>query len=222
MDLRRKEEEAVMIIGMTGGIGAGKSRVLQILKDKYKAFVIEADQVAKDLEQPGQEGLNGLVKIFGDKILSSDGTLNKDLFSKLIFGNPDALKKVNALIHPLVWARIRQMSRESSADLIVVEAALFDENSRRVCDFLVCVDTDPQIRMERLMKNRGYSREKCLEIMAKQQDRESFVQLSDYVIHNDGTPEEVEQEIARMMETISGSDPTLNGQDEKIRQEGAQ
>ena len=184
--------------------------------------MIEADQVAKDLEQPGQEGLNGLVKIFGDKILSSDGTLNKDLFSKLIFGNPDALKKVNALIHPLVWARIRQMSRESSADLIVVEAALFDENSRRVCDFLVCVDTDPQIRMERLMKNRGYSREKCLEIMAKQQDRESFVQLSDYVIHNDGTPEEVEQEIARMMETISGSDPTLNGQDEKIRQEGAQ
>ena len=96
MDLQRKEEEAVMIIGMTGGIGAGKSRVLQILKDKYKAFVIEADQVAKDLEQPGQEGLNGLVKIFGDKILSSDGTLNKDLFSKLIFGNPDALKKVNA------------------------------------------------------------------------------------------------------------------------------
>ena len=222
MDFQRIDEEAVMIIGMTGGIGAGKRRVLQILKDKYKAFVIEADQVAKDLEQPGQEGLNGLVKIFGDKILSSDGTLNKDLFSKLIFGNPDALKKVNALIHPLVWARIRQMSRESSADLIVVEAALFDENSRRVCDFLVCVDTDPQIRMERLMKNRGYSREKCLEIMAKQQDRESFMQLSDYVIHNDGTPEEVEQEIARMMETISGFDPTLNGRDEKIRQEGAQ
>lgn len=217
-----RERRLGMIIGMTGGIGAGKSRVLQILKDRYKAFVIEADQVAKDLEMPGQEGWSGLVKIFGDRILCPDGTLDKNLFSNLIFGDPDALKKVNALIHPLVWERIRQMSETSRADLVVVEAALFDENSRKVCDFLVCVDTDPQIRIERLMKNRGYSREKCLEIMAKQQDRESFVQLSDYVIHNNGTLEEVEREVAQMMEKISASASEQGSQDGEDGQEGVQ
>ena len=208
-----------MIIGITGGIGAGKSRILQILKDEYGAFIIEADQVAKDLEKPGQEGLNGLTEMFGDEILCPDGTLDKERFSKMIFGDPAVLAKVNALIHPLVWERIRQMSRQSRADLIVVEAALFDKKSREVCDFLVCVDTDPEIRIQRLMENRGYSREKCLDIMEKQQNRESFVRLSDYVVHNNGTFDETKCEIAQMMVILSGRVHTGENENRQNREQ---
>lgn len=189
----------MMVLGLTGGVGAGKSRILELFSKEYGAQVIQADLVARKLEDPGQPGLTGLVSLFGTGILQKDGTLDRKGFADRIFGNPEALKRVNALIHPLTWNEIKRQIRESSAELIVVEAALFDERSREVCQYLLYVDTQDEIRIQRLMENRGYSREKCLDIMKNQADRNDFLKLADFVIDNSGSLEESRLQIRRIL-----------------------
>ncbi len=189
----------MMVLGLTGGVGAGKSRILELFSHDYGAQVIQADLVARKLEDPGQPGLTGLVSLFGTGILQKDGTLDRKGFADRIFGNPEALKRVNALIHPLTWNEIKRQIRESSAELIVVEAALFDERSREVCQYLLYVDTQDEIRIQRLMENRGYSREKCLDIMKNQADRNDFLKLADFVIDNSGSLEESRLQIRRIL-----------------------
>ena len=188
-----------MVLGLTGGVGAGKSRILELFSHDYGAQVIQADLVARKLEDPGQPGLTGLVSLFGTGILQKDGTLDRKGFADRIFGNPEALKRVNALIHPLTWNEIKRQIRESSAELIVVEAALFDERSREVCQYLLYVDTQDEIRIQRLMENRGYSREKCHDIMKNQADRNDFLKLADFVIDNSGSLEESRLQIRRIL-----------------------
>lgn len=188
-----------MVLGLTGGVGAGKSRILELFSHDYGAQVIQADLVARKLEDPGQPGLTDLVSLFGTGILQKDGTLDRKGFADRIFGNPEALKRVNALIHPLTWNEIKRQIRESSAELIVVEAALFDERSREVCQYLLYVDTQDEIRIQRLMENRGYSREKCLDIMKNQADRNDFLKLADFVIDNSGSLEESRLQIRRIL-----------------------
>ena len=189
----------MMVLGLTGGVGAGKSRILELFSHDYGAQVIQADLVARKLEDPGQPGLTGLVSLFGTGILQKDGTLDRKGCADRIFGNPEALKRVNALIHPLTWNEIKRQIRESSAELIVVEAALFDERSREVCQYLLYVDTQDEIRIQRLMENRGYSREKCLDIMKNQADRNDFLKLADFVIDNSGSLEESRLQIRRIL-----------------------
>ena len=189
----------MMVLGLTGGVGAGKSRILELFSHDYGAQVIQADLVARKLEDPGQPGLTGLVSLFGTGILQKDGTLDRKGFAERIFGNPEALKRVNALIHPLTWNEIKRQIRESSADLIVVEAALFDERSREVCQYLLYVDTQDEIRIQRLMENRGYSRGKCLDIMKNQADRSRFLELADFVIDNSGSLEGSRQQIRQIL-----------------------
>ena len=192
----------MMVLGLTGGVGAGKSRILGLFSEDYGAQVIQADLVARKLEDPGQPGLTGLVSLFGAGILQKDGTLDRKGFADRIFGNPEALKRVNALIHPLTWNEIKRQIRESSEELIVVEAALFDERSREVCQYLLYVDTQDEIRIQRLMENRGYSREKCLDIMKNQADRSRFEELADFVIDNSGPIDAARKQIGQMLDQI--------------------
>ena len=192
----------MMVLGLTGGVGAGKSRILELFSEEYGAQVIQADLVARQLEEPGQPGLIGLVSLFGNGILQADGTLDRKRFAEQIFENPEALRRVNALIHPLTWNEIKRQIRESSAELVVVEAALFDERSREVCRYLLYVDTQDEIRIQRLMANRGYTREKCIHIMQNQADRKQFSELADFVIDNSGTVESAEIQIRQILENI--------------------
>lgn len=188
-----------MVLGLTGGVGAGKSRILELFSKDYGAQVIQADQVARDLEEPGQPGFVGLVRLFGTGILDAEGKLDRKRFAERIFGDPEALKRVNALIHPLTWNEIKRQIRESDAQLIVVEAALFDKRSREVCQYLLYVDTEEEIRIQRLMENRGYSREKCLDIMKNQADRENFLQLADFTIDNSGSIRTAKKQIHQIL-----------------------
>lgn len=220
------------VIGLTGGVGAGKSRILRILEEEYGAAAILADQVAAELEEPGQEGLRLLAEHFGMDILDGDGRLDRNAFARRIFTDPDALAAVNAIIHPMTWQEICrriQMLKKGAGDkeaqatgqftrqnvgvqaaeqdgetqvtppLIVVEAALFDEKSRSICDQLWYVDVTEENRIRRLMENRGYTREKCLDIMANQPDRQRFLALADEVIDNNGPLEEVEAQLEKLL-----------------------
>lgn len=188
------------VLGITGGVGAGKSRILDLLKERYGAEIIQADQVAKQLEEPGQPGFEALIGLFGDGIRNQQGAIDKEAFAQLIFKDKEALARVNSVIHPLTWQAIQRQIDESRADLIVIEAALF--NSRDICQKLIYVDTSAENRIARLMESRNYTREKCLDIMKNQPGREEFLALADFVIDNNGTMESVEQQLESVLRKI--------------------
>ena len=194
------------VIGITGGVGAGKSRILAILWERYHADIIQADEVAKALEEPGHEGLRLLAEEFGSGILDESGRLDRERFASLIFQDEEALKKVNAIIHPLTWTEICRQVSESNAPLVAVEAALFDENSRGLCGELWYIDTSEENRIARLMENRGYTRQKCLDIMANQADRQAFLKLADVVIDNNGSVDDVQSQIASALGSAAEDD----------------
>lgn len=192
-----------LVLGITGGVGAGKSRILEILKQEYGARIIQADQVAVALEAPGEPGLLALTELFGTEILDRDGSLDRKAFARRIFTDEKALDMVNQVIHPMTWKKIQEMLEQEPCPVTAVEAALFNEESRSLCRHLVFIDTSEENRILRLMEGRGYSREKCLDIMKNQPDRAYFLQLSDYVIDNNGSLEAVRSQVRRMMEEVT-------------------
>lgn len=192
-----------LVLGITGGVGAGKSRILEILKQEYGARIIQADQVAAALEEPGEPGLLALTELFGTEILDRDGSLDRKAFARRIFTDEKALDMVNQVIHPMTWKKIQEMLEQEPCPVTAVEAALFNEESRSLCRHLVFIDTSEENRILRLMEGRGYSREKCLDIMKNQPDRAYFLQLSDYVIDNNGSLEAVRSQVRRMMEEVT-------------------
>ena len=200
----------VLVIGITGGVGAGKSRILQILKEEYHAQILLADEVEAEQEEPGKEGYRLLVECFGEGILQADGRLDRGAFAELIFKDEKALGQVNAIIHPLTWQalceRVERLAGQAAGEelLIAVEAALFDEQSRGLCDTLWFVDTSEENRIRRLMENRGYTRKKCLSIIRNQLCREEFLALADAVIDNNGTVAEVREQIAWLLSRERG------------------
>lgn len=194
-----QNKRKLKVIGVTGGIGSGKSMVLEILKRDYHAFVIQTDQLAKQLQLPDTPGYQALIDEFGTGILSIDRSIDREQLSRMIFDDPDSLKKVNRIIHPIVWRRVKELIAHSSEELIVVESALFSEKSDDICDELWYVYTSREVRITRLLKSRGYSREKAGSIIKNQPSEEMFIAIADHIIKNDGTIEELEQQIKRLL-----------------------
>lgn len=182
-------------IGLTGGVGAGKSTVMKILEEEQQAYVIQADLVAKELMEHGQPGFLELVRVLGTGILTQDGVIDRAVLAQMMFHQKEILETVNGIIHPMVWQEIRDRLKVSEAELVVVEAALPDENHRDICDELWYVYTSEENRIRRLMESRGYSEEKCRSMMANQKSEIEFQALADRIIDNNGSEENVRQQV---------------------------
>ncbi|MEG2349535.1 MAG: dephospho-CoA kinase [Hungatella sp.] len=183
------------VIGITGGVGAGKSKILDLLKQEYHARVIQADVVAKQLMEPGQIGYERLKVQFGTRFLTKEGMIDRKKLAASMFENLEVLAAVNSIIHPLVWQQIQDEISKSAATLVVVEAALPVENPRDIYDELWYVYTSVDNRIQRLMESRGYTREKSLSMMANQPSEQAFRAMADRVIDNNGSPEETKQQL---------------------------
>ena len=129
----RREGEKVRVIGLTGGVGAGKSRILDILQTEYGAEIIVADQVAHELMEPWHEGYEMVIRALGNSFLKPDGTIDRPLLSALIFHDQNALETMNGIIHPMVWKTIKDKISSSQADLIVVESAIMGREQDDIC-----------------------------------------------------------------------------------------
>ncbi len=178
-------------IGITGGVGAGKSAVLKHIEENYPVRLLVADEAVHRLEEPGQTCFERLVEEFGEKILTKDGYLDKKVFAGIIFSDEEALKKANGILHPAVREYIRKemlIEEERNTPCFVLEAALLiEERYDLLLDELWYVYASEETRILRLMENRGYSREKCLRIMAAQSSEENFRAHCDETIDNDGS-----------------------------------
>ena len=120
-------------MGITGGVGSGKSRVLEILKEEYGFRVIQADQVAKKLMEPGQESYRAVVDCLGPSILNEDGTINRPAMAGVIFGCPEKRSQVDRLTHPLVWKTAFREALDCPEPLVVIEAAVPSKEFRDNC-----------------------------------------------------------------------------------------
>lgn len=177
------------VLGITGGVGAGKSTILSYLNKKYNAKVILADEVGRQLQQPGEESFRRIVEVFGSAILLPDGSLDRARLADTVFADKEMLARLNAIIHPAVKKRITaQLAYErqkKEVPFCVIEAALLLEDGYdQICDEIWYVYTKPDIRMKRLAASRGYSDEKTQQIMSNQPDDGIYRKKCKFVIDN--------------------------------------
>ena len=184
-----------MILGITGGVGAGKSSVLAILEKEYNAKLILADEVGRELMQPGEANYVNIVNAFGKEILNEDQTIDTKKLAATAFSNPLETLRLNAITHPNVRVRIEWMIKEirdkEPDALIVIEAALLSEGHLiPLCDDVWYIYTDEQIRIKRIMESRGYSKERCIQTIARQKSDAQFRAECRVVIDNSHSIEE--------------------------------
>ncbi|MBO4834918.1 MAG: dephospho-CoA kinase [Lachnospiraceae bacterium] len=194
-----------MFIGVTGGVGAGKSTILQILEDKYNAHIIMADDVARELMNKGKASYRAIVKEFGDDILREDGEIDRQKLAEIVFQDEEKLNKLNSIVHPLVRKAIvkeqKQVNKKDPERLVVLEAALLIEAGyKEILDELWGVIVQKEIRIQRLMDSRGYTREKSESIIANQLSDEEFREHCDFIIDNSGTLEDTAEQIRKHFE----------------------
>ena len=199
-------------IGITGGVGAGKSLVLDYLKEKYNAYIIVADKLAHELEQPGEECYRQLVSEFGENILDENGYIDKIRFAALIFSDAKALEKTNEIIHPAVKEEILRrikLQEEAGTALFVVEAALLiEEGYDKILSELWYIHTENSVRRERLRVSRSYSDEKIDSIIRKQKSEEEFRRSCVRVIDNSRDTGSTYAQIDRIMEELCIMSPS--------------
>ncbi|MDE6624983.1 MAG: dephospho-CoA kinase [Lachnospiraceae bacterium] len=177
------------IIGITGGIGTGKSTVLDILREKHEAYIVEADKLAHKLMSSGYSVYREIVGVFGEEILTEEGEIDRTILGRLVFGSPESLDRLNRIVHPAVkefiLQDIRKKEEEKTTPLYVVEAALLIEDGyRAVCDELWYVYTEREERIRRLISGRGGNREKWEQIMKNQSADGFYFANCDVVIDN--------------------------------------
>ena len=193
------------IIGITGGVGAGKSKVLDYLEGKYHARILKADQLANDLKLPGGICYQSLIDHFGTDILDTEGYIDKGKFATLIFGDEAALQYVNSVVHPAVKeAILSQLEAEKKRGVIsyfFIEAALLIENKYdEICDELWYIYADEEVRRARLKESRGYSEEKIRQIYDSQLKEAEFRKHCQVVIDNGGSLEDTYAQIDKQLE----------------------
>ncbi|RCH69706.1 dephospho-CoA kinase [Streptomyces sp. SDr-06] len=186
-------------VGLTGGIGAGKSEVSRLLVS-YGAVLIDADRIAREVVEPGTPGLAAVVEAFGPDILSADGTLDRPKLGAIVFSDPDRLAVLNKIVHPLVGARSAELESAAGPDAVVVhDVPLLTENGlAALYDLVVVVDATPETQLDRLVRLRGMKPEEARARMAAQADRAQRLTVADLVVDNDGPLEALEPQVRKV------------------------
>ncbi|MER6166869.1 dephospho-CoA kinase [Streptomyces violaceorubidus] len=173
-------------VGLTGGIGAGKSEVSRLLVE-HGAVLIDADRIAREVVAPGTPGLAAVVKAFGEDVLAGDGSLDRPKLGSIVFADPEKLAVLNGIVHPLVGERSRALEEAAAEDAVVVhDVPLLTENGLApLYDLVVVVDADPATQLDRLVRLRGMTEQDARARMAAQATREQRREIADVVVGND-------------------------------------
>lgn len=190
-------------IGITGGIGAGKSFVLKIIEENCNCVIVHADDVANELKEPGQVCYEPIVGLLSRDVLDDANRISHSIMAEMIFGDEELLKSVNAIIHPAVKQYILDAAEQAEldgCDYFFVEAALLiEDHYDEILDELWYVRAPREVRIERLMSTRGYSRDKALSIIARQLSDEEYIKHTDRVIDNDCSEEILTEQILELI-----------------------
>lgn len=183
-------------VGLTGGIGAGKSEVSRLLVE-HGAVLIDADRIAREVVAPGTPGLAAVVAAFGEDVLAEDGGLDRPKLGSIVFADPDRLAALNSIVHPLVGARSRELESAAAEDAVVIhDVPLLAENALApLYDLVIVVDASPETQLDRLVGLRGMTEQDARARMAAQATREKRLEIADVVIDNDVPLEELRRRV---------------------------
>ncbi len=189
----------MVLIGLTGGIGSGKSTVSALLAERG-ALVIDADAITRELQEPGTAVFEAMRERFGPGIVAPDGSLDRQAVADIVFSDADALQDLGAIVHPAVGAEItaRLTAARGTHRVVVLDVPLLVESGRDDMAALVVVDVDPEVAIDRLVHHRGMREDDARARMANQADRADRLSRADFVIDNSGSVDD----LARLVEDL--------------------
>jgi dephospho-CoA kinase len=194
-----------MRVGLTGGVGSGKSTVARALA-AHGAVVIDADALAREVVEPGTPGLAAVVAEFGPEVLGPDGALDRPRLGALVFADPVRRTALEAIVHPLVRRRAAELEAAAPAGALVVHdiPLLAETGQAATFDAVLVVDVPPEIQVERLVRDRGWSADDAAARIAAQASREERLAVATHVIDNTGTREDLRQRVAEVFDELTG------------------
>ncbi len=185
-------------IGLTGGIGSGKSTVAALLVERG-AVLLDADAIVREVQQPDTPVFAAMVERWGDGIVAGDGTLDRQAVADRVFGDPDELKALNAIVHPAVGDEMTRRRAELAGTdaTVVLDIPLLVESGHEGLGGIIVVDIDPEVAVERLVAHRGFAEQDARDRIARQAAREDRLARADVVVDNSGTLDDLEAEVER-------------------------
>ena len=194
----------MILVGLTGGIGSGKSTVSTMLAG-LGAEIIDADVITRDVQRPGSAVVAAIADRFGDELLDGDGALLRADLAEIVFNDPDALRDLNKIVHPAVGAEIRRrVNALASGDKVVVlDIPLLTENPRAGLQGKIVVDVPVEVQVERLVRYRGFTEADARARIARQASRDDRVKDADFVLDNSGSVEALDEQVARLWKWLT-------------------
>ena len=197
-----------MVIGITGGIGSGKSVVTKLLQAKFGAAVIDTDTIGHEVMEIGKRAYKEIVKVFGKVVLKPDKTIDRKTLGSIVFDNQELLIKLNGIIHPAVEEevdkRIAVFIKKNYKYIALETALLIKVGYNRKCDKIWYIYADKDVRLKRLYVNRGIDKDKALKIFESQSSEEEFRKIADDVIDNSYSEEKTKIQIENILESYRG------------------
>ena len=177
----------MILVGLTGGIGSGKSTISSLLEGKG-AIIIDADAIVREVQLPGSAVLAELAAKFGPGVLAADGSLDRQAVANIVFTDPDALKALNAIVHPAVGKEMnRRMIEQRTTDhVVILDIPLLTENPREGLQGKIVVDVPVEVQVERLVQYRGFNEADARARISRQATREQRLATADFVVDNSG------------------------------------
>ncbi len=197
----------MLVLGLTGGIGSGKSTVSSLLERKG-AVVIDADRVVRELQRPGEPVFDAMVEAFGPGIVAADGTLDRQAVADLVFGDDEKLKTLNGIVHPAVGVRMaEQLAELAGTDRVVVlDVPLLVEGKGYDTAATIVVDVHPDLAVQRLVEHRGFTEADARARMARQASREERLAKADVVIENSGRVDDLGPQVEALWARIEAGE----------------
>ena len=189
----------MILVGLTGGIGSGKSTISSLLEGKG-AIIIDADAIVREVQLPGSPVLTELAEKFGTSVLATDGSLDRQAVANIVFTDPDALKALNAIVHPAVGKEMnRRMIEQRTTDhVVVLDIPLLTENPREGLQGKIVVDVPVEVQVERLVKFRGFDEADARARISRQATREQRLSTADFVVDNSGDLADLQPQIDKL------------------------
>ncbi|MGA1755598.1 MAG: dephospho-CoA kinase [Ilumatobacteraceae bacterium] len=189
----------MILVGLTGGIGSGKSTVSDLLRQRG-AIVVDADAITREVQLPGSPVLVELAEAFGDHVIAADGTLDRAAVANVVFGDPESLKRLNAIVHPAVGRLMndRILEQRATKNVVILDIPLLTENPREGLQGRIVVDVPVETQVERLVSFRGFTEDDARARIARQASRDERLAGADFVIDNSGAPEDLAEQIDRL------------------------
>ncbi len=199
----------MLLVGLTGGIGSGKSTVSAMLAERG-AYIVDADAIARELQQPGSPVLAAMAERFGAHVLDDEGALDRAAVANIVFGDDDesaaALRDLNGIVHPALQNEIRARiaAREATNDIVVLDFPLLAENPRDDLAATIVVDVDPETAVERLVLHRGMDADDARRRIANQASREQRRSIATHVLDNSGDVDFLEAQVEHLFDDLCG------------------